>query len=374
MRKTKWLIFGTYHPPSQRDEFYFDSIGRALDVYNSCYDKILLAGDFNAEDHETVLKTFLQLYDLKNIVKDKTCFKSLYSPTCIDLFLTNSDKSFIHTKILSIGVSDCHKMILTLLKTTFKKVKPKEVSYRCYKNFEKDKFRSDLKQRLRTGDCKSYSNFEDIFLNCLNRHVPLKKRVIRANEVPYMTKALRKAIATRSRLENRYYRNKTANSKTAYKKQKNYVSRLYKKERKKYYTNLDTKHITDNKRFWFTMKPLFSDKGAGTSKITLVEDDKIISEDQDVANTLNSFFANAVPSLGLYIPEEHIMETTGVTDPIEAIILKYSRHPSIQMITANVGKSTFRFNNVQLSDIEQELGKLDSTKGCKSNSIPAYHL
>ena len=30
LRKTKWLIFGTYHPPSQRDEFYFDSIGRAL--------------------------------------------------------------------------------------------------------------------------------------------------------------------------------------------------------------------------------------------------------------------------------------------------------------------------------------------------------
>ena len=358
-------------PPSQRDEFYFDSIGRALDVYNRCYDKILLTGDFNAEDHETVLKTFLQLYDLKNIVKDKTCFKSLYSPTCIDLFLTNSDKSFIHTKTLSTGVSDCHKMILTVLKTTFKKVKPKEVSYRCYKNFEKDKFRSDLKQRLRTGDCKSYSNFEDIFLNCLNRHVPLKKRVIRANEVPYMTKVLRKAIATRSRLENRYYRNKTANSKTAYKKQKNYVSRLYKKDREKYYTNLDNKHITDNKRFWFTMKPFFSDKGAGTSKITLVEDDKIISEDQDVANTLNSFFDNAVPSLGLYIPEEHIMETTGVTDPIEAIILKYSRHPSIQMITANVGKSTFRFNNVQLSDIEQELGKFDSTKGCKSNSIPA---
>ena len=68
------------------------------------------------------------------------------------------------------------------------------------------------------------------------------------------------------------------------------------------------------------------------------------------------------------------METTGVTDPIEAIILKYSRHPSIQMITANVGKSTFRFNNVQLSDIEQELGKLDSTEGCKSNSMPAKFL
>ena len=49
-----------------------------------------------------------------------------------------------------------------------------------------------------------------------------------------MTKSLRKAIATRSRFENVYYRNKTTGSKIAYMKQKNDCSRLYKKERKKY--------------------------------------------------------------------------------------------------------------------------------------------
>ena len=71
------------------------------------------------------------------------------------------------------------------------------------------------------------------------------KKVGRANEVPYLTNALSKAIATRSRLENRYYRHKNAESKWVYKKQKNYVSRLYKIERRKHYTNLDIKKITD---------------------------------------------------------------------------------------------------------------------------------
>ena len=33
-RKSKWLLLGTYHPPSQKDDFYFDSIGRALDPYS----------------------------------------------------------------------------------------------------------------------------------------------------------------------------------------------------------------------------------------------------------------------------------------------------------------------------------------------------
>ena len=50
---------------------------------------------------------------------------------------------------------------------------------------------------------------------------------------------------------------------------------MYKKERKKYYRNLDAKKITDNKKIWKTMKPFFSDKGAGKNDITLIEGDKL---------------------------------------------------------------------------------------------------
>ena len=90
-----------------------------------------------------------------------------------------------------------------------------------------------------------------------------------------MTKALRKAIATRSRLENRYHKDKMGESLRNYRKQKNFCSRLYKKERKKYYSSLDVKKVTDNKKFWKTMKPFFSDKGAGKTDITLIEGAKL---------------------------------------------------------------------------------------------------
>ena len=82
-----------------------------------------------------------------------------------------------------------------------------------------------------------------------------------------MTKTLRKAIANRSRLENRYYRDKSDESLRAYRKQKNFCSRLSKKVRKKYYTNLDLTNITDSKRFWKTTKPFFSDKGIVKTEI-----------------------------------------------------------------------------------------------------------
>ena len=111
LRKTKWLILGTYHPPSQNDKYYFNNIGHALEVYNSKYDKILLAGDFNAEVKETIFSNFLELYNLNNLVNNKTCYKSLQNPSCIDLFLTNCNKSFQLTKTISTGLSDFQIMI-----------------------------------------------------------------------------------------------------------------------------------------------------------------------------------------------------------------------------------------------------------------------
>ena len=39
LRKVKWLLFGTYHPPSQNDEYYFENVAKALDLYSDKYDK-----------------------------------------------------------------------------------------------------------------------------------------------------------------------------------------------------------------------------------------------------------------------------------------------------------------------------------------------
>ena len=153
LRKAKWLLFGTYHPPNQKDNFYFRNVARALDIYGQKYDKILLTGDFNTKEDEEEIKNFMEVYDLKNLVKEKTCFKSIQNPSCVDLFLTNCNRSFKHTSAVSTGISDCHKMIVTVLKTTFKKAKPREIVYRCYKNFDKHAFRQHLRNDLQS--CKT---------------------------------------------------------------------------------------------------------------------------------------------------------------------------------------------------------------------------
>ena len=109
-------------------------------------------------------------------------------------------------------------MILTVLKATFKKLKAKEIVYRNFKQFDMNKFKNDIRERLRSVN--NYETFESEFLNVLNIHAPLKKKVIRANHVPYMTKSLRKAIMKRSQLESKYLRNSTVENMKIYKKQK----------------------------------------------------------------------------------------------------------------------------------------------------------
>ena len=74
--KTKWVILGTYHPPSQSVEYFFKHLSFALDTYRQTYEKFLLAGGFNSKETEPCLSEFLSNYGSTNLVEDKTCFKN----------------------------------------------------------------------------------------------------------------------------------------------------------------------------------------------------------------------------------------------------------------------------------------------------------
>ena len=92
--------------------------------------------------------------------------------------------------------------ILTALKTSFPKSAPKKILRRNYKNFNTNSFKSDLKKQLKYTE--SYESFENVFLNVLQRHAPLKTKIVRENHPPYMNKTLRKAIIKRSELDRKY--------------------------------------------------------------------------------------------------------------------------------------------------------------------------
>ena len=61
-----------------------------------------------------------------------------------------------------------------------------------------------------------------------------------------------------------------------YKRQRNFCTRLCKKEKRDYYRNINLNSLTDNKRFWKTVKLLFFDKGMNESKINIKTETDIL--------------------------------------------------------------------------------------------------
>ena len=156
-RKYKWLLCVLYPPPSQSDQYFFHNLDKALDVYSN-YETVLITGDFNAQEGEKCLDTFLYQHELKSLNKEATYYKNPNKPSCIDLILTNSPRSFFNTETYFTGLSDCHKLVLSVFKTTFSKTGPKEMMCRDYKNFDQDIFSQELCTSL-SSETVLYYNF-----------------------------------------------------------------------------------------------------------------------------------------------------------------------------------------------------------------------
>ena len=218
-KKCKWLLFGTYHPPSQADSYYFDNLDKAFDTYSS-YERRLLMGDFDAETSEPRIDTFVYEHELQSLVKEKTCFKSVHNPNCIDLILTNNAMVFQNTTTFFTGLSDFHKLVLTVLKTSITKSEPQKITHRDYENFDSVRFNDELKYVLAKEKIPSCLKFDEIFLRILNKNAPIKSKLVRANHPSYISKPLRKAIIKRSYLENLYFKKCTDHSLNNNKKQK----------------------------------------------------------------------------------------------------------------------------------------------------------
>ena len=374
LRKNKLLLVGTYHSKNPKygltDEEFFKHIGLALDFYSTRYEKFLLAGDFNTQEDQEILDEFLEDYHAKNLVKDPTCFKNLENPSCIDLFITNSYQSFQKTTTVSTGLSDFHKMAVTVLKTTFPKAKPRIVTYRT--PYETKDLVYALKENLGKMKENTYEEFEDAVTLSHDAVSAKKQKFLRANDKDFMTKEMRKAIMKRSYLENRKFQLGTLEATQAFKKQKNYCNRLRKRTKKDHYNNLDLKNITDNTKFWDTVCPLFSDKGGVRDRIVLVENDEIISGSVEVAETFNEYFAGSADSLGI-IENKLLLNPVHETDgDVEKFITKFESHPSIVNIKRHVQiDRRFDFSPVSHKEIEAEISALDSKKngGCISTKL-----
>ena len=120
---------------------------------------------------------------------------------------------------------------------------------------------------------------------------------------------------------------------------------MIKQEKKNFCNNFSTRNIPDNKTFWKTVKLLFTDKIQTKSKIRLIEkkvasregqeqivSEKVISEDQKVAEVFRKVFINIVPNLKISPNHNYDTDFIVPNNQVTNTVNKFRNHPSIVTI------------------------------------------
>ena len=208
LRRVKWLLFAGYNHNKPNIRHFLGEVSVKLEYLLSKFENLILLGDFNSDvNNEGLIKNFCHMYNLKNLISEPTCYKNPLNPSSIDVILTNKPRSFQNSQVVETGLSDHHKMTITVLRIFVKKQAPVFIKYRDYKSYDSLLFHHELSNRLSEVNPNDicYQTFENIFMNLLNKNAKVKQKYIRANNAPFMTKTLSKAIMIRSRLKNRFH-------------------------------------------------------------------------------------------------------------------------------------------------------------------------
>ena len=105
----------------------------------------------------------------------------------------NREYCFKCFSFFEIGLSDHRHLIYSILKTTFKKEKPKLYKHCDYKKVNSTTFHTNLQSKLEEGR-KVYHNFEETFVGVLDAHAPRKTKVFRGNHIPDVDNDLKNTI------------------------------------------------------------------------------------------------------------------------------------------------------------------------------------
>ena len=367
----KWLLFNMYKQPIVKDSD-FKTIFE--DVLKSCTRQgmnYIICGDLNVNMLKpgNCLVDLLDVYGSKNIVKSPTCFKSSV-PTLLDVVITNVPKSFQNVSCIECDLSDFHRMVCFATKMYAPVIKKRQIVYRSYKHFDENSYTNDL-LNIPFHVCEIFDDVEDSYWFCqemitdiMNTHAPIKQRIIKNNQVPFMNGKLRKAINVKNMFRRKFNRCRNSVNWEIYRNHRNYVVKL-RKECTRIYLKEKGTMSGNGKEFWKIIKPLISNKNVtNNNDIILMENDEIINTRADVCNTMNEYYVNITKSIGCE-------DSISVNDSFVDIINTHSSHPSVCRIRESIsGDSNFSFTMVNTEHVYKKLKNVNSKKAPGFDGMP----
>jgi len=390
--KQKWLCLSFYRTERNQNKKenivnFFQQLNKSLEQISLKYENFILMGDININfcDPKAVgfsqLNDFMDLHNLKNIVKDKTCFHKGHE-SLIDIILTNKPLKFMSTKCYELGISDCHKLISTCLRQKVARLKPKKITYRSMKNYDKNLFKTDFKRELSNSSFVSanqgYDNVVGILKSLLDTYAPIKTKVARGNQGNFVNKSLNKAFMKRSVLKTKYLKNKSVQNRRLYTKQRNHCTYLKREAiNSKFVKATEEFNKHDTKPIYKLLKPYMTNKGTLSSDdIILFENGEFVNEDSKLSDIFIDFYTNIVEHTTGNPPKDISSSAGGesMDSIISRIIESYKNHPSITKICEMSVNKPFSFRKINIEEAKNVIRGLDPKKATGFDTISANIL
>ena len=125
------------------------------------------------------------------------------------------------------------------------------------------------------------------------------------------------------------------------------------------------KDLLDNRKFWKTIKPYFSNKGLNSSKLLLKEKGNLVPDEKEVATIMNNVFINITKDLELQ------KDSKGKLNNLEDILKAFESHPSIEKIRKAINiTEKFSLRHVKVDKVPKFIMNLDGSKATPVGYIP----
>ena len=358
----KWFIVVLYKPPKVNDksfELSFANLRNALQSQSSLW---FVMGDTNFDmNSDNPLCDLCVMYSLSNLVNGPTCFKS-DNPTAVDVLLSSEPKRFKCALNTSRSLSDFHNFTCVATKLHKCYTSPRTIFYRSYKKIDNENFVNDVKifPSLYWISSMMKTTVYGVSVNCCPvslTAMPQSKRKFLRNRQYLIWIAVSGKLFIRKTCYAMHIKMKKRDD---YRKPINLTTAINKQYKLTYFRER-CDGGPKNQSFWKIITPFMSDKSLTHGKqVILQEDDKIISDTNEICEIFNTYFTSVANNIGF---DDNIPPDFYTEDGFSAMINKHCLHPSIVKIKESISSDIMlNFQCINGLDVAEIIKCFDGKK------------
>lgn len=289
--KTNLGIGVFYRPPQTNLNHFLNDFDNILSTVCTIVDELICLGDFNVNflNFNNPISVCFESYNLIQLINEPTRITGRTSTLLDPIFVSNNELVNSFGTFSVENLSD-HNMVFCDLKLDEVRIKPKFVTYRCFKEFDYNLFLYDL-LNLSWFDIVREHNIDrkiellnNFVISLFDLHAPVRTVRVTKPKAPWLTPNLKLIMKERDKAKQKFNRSKTDIDWLRYKELRNYTVSMMRREKSGYISFVNSEN--NLRKTWTTLKNLNicpnSNKDIPTE----------LSDSNEINNYFATFFQN----------------------------------------------------------------------------------